>query len=233
MPRSASLALVLVCTLATAARAQGTRRPQPDPAVTYSVPLDDSPSIGPKHAKVTIVMGMEFACPFCQRAYETIDAVRAKYGKDVRVVYKTFIVHKDTATKAALAACAAHKAGKWRAMADGLWARAFAKRDFSESNLLAIGRAAGLDVGQLSADMHGPQCAAELLRDMTELTRLGQTGTPTFWINGRVLTGAQPIDRFEALVDEEVKKADAAIAAGVKLDDYYDTLIKNGAPKPI
>ena len=204
--------------------------PQPDPAVVYSVPLDDSPAEGPKHAKVTIVMGMEFACPFCRRAWDTLHDVRAKYGDDVRIVYKTFIVHAKDATAAALAACAAHKAGRWRGMADGLWAQAFDKRDFSERNLLAIGRVAGVDPAAMTADMHGAACATELMRDLTELKRLGQTGTPTFWINGRVLVGAQPIERFQDLIDEELKKASDAIdgGGGVKLDDYYDLLVKNG-----
>ncbi len=227
--------LVAACALATTgtiARAQAPRRAQPDPAVTYSVPLDDSPSEGPRRAKITIVMGMEFACPFCHKSWDTLAALRTKYGKDLRIVYKAFVVHKDTATQAALAACAAHKAGKWRAMADGLWARAFDKRDFSETNLLAIGRGAGVEPAQLGADLHGAPCAAELLRDMTELTRLGQTGTPTFWINGRVVVGAQPVDRFEAVIDEELKKANAALAAGTKLDDYYESLVKIGAAKP-
>ena len=76
--------------------------------------------------------------------------------------------------------------------------------------------------------MHGPGCVAELQRDHDELARLGQTGTPTFWINGRILVGAQPIDRFEALIDEEMGKADAAIRGGTRLDDYYDQLLRTG-----
>jgi len=231
-----ALALLLVSSVALAQPARPAprpARPQPDPAVTYSVPLDDSPSDGPAHAKVTIVMGMEFACPFCRRAWDTMTDVRKKYGDDVRVVYKTFIVHKDKATSAALAACAAHKAGKWRAMAERLWTKAFDKRDFSTQNLLAIGRSAGVDASVMAADMAGAPCANELLRDMTELTRLGQSGTPTFWINGRILVGAQPIERFTAVIDEELQKADAAIAAGTSLDDYYDVaVIRAGKPAP-
>jgi protein-disulfide isomerase len=200
--------------------------PRPDPDAVYAVPLDDSPSEGPAHAKVTIVMGMEFACPFCRRAWDTIAALRKKYGKDVRVVYKTFIVHKQDATAAALAACAAHKAGKWRAMADGLWTKAFDARDFSERNLLAIGKAAGIDPAVMSADMHGTACKVELARDIAELTRLGQTGTPTFWINGRIVVGAQPIETFEALIETERRKAELEMAdSGVALDAYYDAEI--------
>jgi protein-disulfide isomerase len=235
------MTVLLVIVLGAAASAQPApapaprtppKRPQPDPAATYAVPLDDSPSEGPAHAKVTIVMGMEFACPFCRRAWDTLAEVRKQYGDDVRIVYKSFVVHAQPGTQTALAACAAHKHGKWRAMAEALWAKAFDARDFDEANLLAIGRSVGLDPAILKADMHGAACAAELLRDMTELTRLGQNGTPTFWINGRIVVGAQPLDRFTALVDEEKKKADAAIARGVKLDDYYDSLLASGLRAP-
>jgi len=204
---------------------------QPDPALTYAVPLDDSPSEGPRHAKVTIVMGMEFACPFCRRSWDTVAALRTKYGRDLRVVYKTFIVHQPQATLAAKAACAAHHQRRWKRMAQGLWDKAFTSHDFSEGNLVTIGRDAGLDVAGLVADMHGPACVAEIQRDHDELARLGQTGTPTFWINGRVLVGAQPIDRFEALIDEEMIKAERAIRGGTRLADYYDELVRTGVPE--
>ena len=233
--RFATIAAVtaLVCSpVAAQPRHPVATPPHPDPAAVYAVPLDDSPAEGPKHAKVTIVMGMEFACPYCRRAWDTIHELRATYGDDVRVVYKTFVVHAKEATAAALAACAAHKAGHWRAMADGLWAQAFDKRDFSERTLLAIGRTAGVAPAVMSADMHGAPCRDELARDQAELKRLGQTGTPTFWINGRILVGAQPIERFQELIDVELKKADDAIRAGAKLEDYYDGLVANGVKQP-
>jgi protein-disulfide isomerase len=229
--------IALIAALGASASAQPVHPiappPQPDPAAVYAVPLDDSPSDGPKHAKVTIVMGMEFACPFCRRSWDTLAQLRKKYGSDLRIVYKTFIVHAKDATAAALAACAAHKAGKWRGMADGLWTKAFDQRDFSERNLLAIGRAAGVDPAVMAADMHGAACKDELMRDMVELKRLGQSGTPTFWINGRILVGAQPIEQFEALIDEERRKAELEMAdSGVSLDDYYGTILANGLKQP-
>jgi protein-disulfide isomerase len=234
-PIAAAIAAIAVAVMSAAgsAVAQPVRRPTPDPKVTYAVPLDDSPADGPRHAKVTIVMGMEFACPYCRKSWDTLTELRKKYGNDLRVVYKTFIVHYKDATPAAMAACAGHLSGKWRAVAEGLWARAFDRRDFSRANLVAIGRAAGIDSARFEADMHAPRCAADLLRDMAELKRLGQAGTPTFWINGRVLEGAQPIERFETLIDEELARADDAIAHGVKLADYYDqAVLGRGAAQP-
>jgi protein-disulfide isomerase len=225
----------IIAALAGAARAQVAAqgpvpaKPKlPDPAVTYAVPLDDSPTDGPAHAKVTIVMGMDFDCPFCERSWATLADLRAEYGANLRIVFKSFIVHEKDGTEAALAACAAHRQGKWRALADAMWTRAFDKRDFSEAHLVGIARAVGLDGGVLVADMHGAPCKLEVLRDQTELARLGQNGTPTFWINGRILVGAQPKETFEKLIDEEAQKADAVMKAGVRLDDYYGTLLASG-----
>jgi predicted DsbA family dithiol-disulfide isomerase len=214
--------------VALAQQARPPARKQADPAVTYAVPLDDSPSDGPAHAKVTIVMGLDFDCPFCERAWGTLGELRTEYGKDLRIVFKSFIVHEKDGTEAALAACAAHRQGKWRLLADVLWTQAFDKRDFSEAHLVSIARAVGLDGGVLVADMHGTACKLEVLRDQTELGRLGQNGTPTFWVNGRFVMGAQPKEIFEKLIDEEKQKAEAVMKAGVTLDDYYDTLLKNG-----
>lgn len=226
-----ALAVVLVLVLAGTAAAQ--RPKQPDPARVYAVPLDDSPSDGPAHAKVTIVMGMEFACPFCRKSWDTIAELRKQYGDDLRVVYKTFIVHQQNASAAAYAACAGKMSHKWHEVAELLWTRAFDARDFSDHNLMAIGRAAGIDPARFRADMHAPRCAADILRDMAELKRLGQGGTPTFWINGRIVVGAQPIETFQKLIDEERAKATSAIAGGVKLDDYYDTMVlARGASAP-
>lgn len=204
------------------------RRAQPDPAVTYAVPVDGSPVEGVKTAKVTIVMGSEFACPFCRRAWDTITALQAKYGKDLRVVHKTFIVHPQLATVPAQAACAAQRQGKFRPMADALWVRAFDTRDFSEANMIAIGKDLGLDPAKLAADMHSTACADEIKHDQELLARLGQSGTPTFWINGRNMVGAQPQQAFETLIDEEMAKATKAIKGGVKAEKYYDSLVKTG-----
>jgi protein-disulfide isomerase len=214
--------------LAQAGRVAQQRPKQADPAVTYAVPLDDSPSAGPAHAKVTIVMGLDFDCPFCERSWGTLGELRKEYGDNLRVVFKSFIVHEKDGTEAALAACAAHRQGKWRALADAMWTQAFDKRDFSEAHLVSVARAVGLDGGVLVADMHGTACKLEVLRDQTELGRLGQNGTPTFWVNGRILVGAQPKELFEKLIDEEAQKADAVMKAGVKLDEYYESLLKNG-----
>jgi protein-disulfide isomerase len=202
--------------------AQPPRRYGPDPAVTYAVPLGNSPSLGSPKAKVTMVMAFEFACPYCRKAWATVDALRKKYGKDLRVVYKQLVVHPTTATAAAHAACAAGRQGRYHELADLLWVKAFDARQFDPSNIDDLAIEAGLNVNQYQADIAGP-CPQEVQADAAMLKKFSVSATPTFFINGRHLAGAQPAASFEALIDEELAKANAAIKRGVKPEKVYDT----------
>jgi protein-disulfide isomerase len=196
-------------------------RPEPDKNLVYSVPLGTSPAFGPANAKVTMVMAFDFACPYCRRAWDTVDALQAKYGKDLRVVYKHLIVHPSVATTPAFAACAANHQRKFREMSKLLWTKAFDVRDFDQENIDALAREARLDTGKYKADVAGI-CKDEIKADQDLMKKLAVNATPSFFINGRYLAGALPQAQFEALIDEELAKANAAIKGGVKADRYYE-----------
>lgn len=206
-------------------------RPQPDPGVRYSVPVHDSPVAGPKDALVTIVVAGEYACPYCAKARDTLAELRKAYPKQVRIIHKHFVVHPQTATTPALAACAAHRQGKHAAMDDRLWEVAFGQRRFDEATMVELARELKLDVKRFERDLRGPDCADEVRRDQDALTAVGVRATPTFYINGRHLSGAQPIDAFRRLVDDELKAAESAIAGGVDPAGYYDYLVRTGVPR--
>jgi protein-disulfide isomerase len=196
-------------------------RREPDPAAVYAVPIDGDPVLGPANAKVTLVMCGEFACPYCRRAWSTIDDLRKKYGADLRVVYKSFVVHPTVAKYPARAACAANHQGKWRALADLLWTKAFDTHQFEPAHIDELAAAARLDMKRYRGDVDGA-CPAEVERDQAQLTKLGVGATPTFFINGRFMAGAMPIEDFSKLVDEELAKANAAIAGGERPETYYE-----------
>jgi protein-disulfide isomerase len=198
------------------------RRFGPDPAVTYAIPLGNSPSLGSPKAKVTMVMAFEFACPYCRKAWDTVDQLRAKYGKDLRVVYKQLVVHPTTATAAANAACAADRQGRFKQMADLLWVKAFDARQFEQTQIDDIAIEAGLAVRNYQSDIAG-SCPQEIKDDAAMFKKFSVAATPTFFINGRHLAGAQDITKFEALIDEELAKANAAIKRGVKPEKVYAT----------
>jgi protein-disulfide isomerase len=211
------------------------RRTEPSATAVFAVPIGASPRYGSAKAKVTMVMALDFACPYCRKAYGTVDELRKKYGADLRVVYKAMIVHPQVATLPAQAACAANHQGKWHELADRLWTESFDPQVFDQETIDRIVTETGLDRARYEADLAGP-CPAEVAGEQAELSRLGVNATPTFFINGRYMSGAQPIEKFAALIDEELAKATAVIRSGVKAERYYDQeIVAKGltsAPSP-
>jgi len=213
---------------------------EPDPAVTYSVPVSaNDPQIGPADAKITIVEGFEFACPFCWKASPTIEQLLVDYPKDVRVVDKYILIHGPPALPPGLAACAAQKQGKYAVMKKLLWSKLFnaageIQRDqLAPENLEKAATEAGLDVGKLKADMEGESCKAWVKESQETLSAVGTTGTPSFYINGRHLGGAMPIEDFKKVIQEELTKADKAISGGVKQSEYYAKVVVEKGEKKV
>ncbi|MBA3818266.1 MAG: DsbA family protein [Deltaproteobacteria bacterium] len=148
------------------------------------------------------------------------------YGDDVRIVFKHYLVHPDKGTIPSHAVCAADKQGKFKPMYELIWEKGFkANRDLGLENMQKLAQEVGLDMAKFKADMEGP-CPALVKQDQAEVGKLGTTGTPAFYINGRFLSGAQPIDAFKSLVDEELKKATDRIAKGeATAASYYDEFV--------
>ena len=199
-------------------------RREPDASLVYGVPIGTSPTVGSAKARVTLIMVGEFGCPYCRKAWDTVEDLRKKYGADLRVAYKSFIVHPKIATAAAIGACAAAHQGKFHEMAEQLWVKAFDARKFDPADIEAIARDAHLDMKRYQADVAGP-CPAEVKAENAEMTKFGVGATPSFFINGRFMSGALPIENFSALIDEELAKANAAVKAGVKPEKLYESEI--------
>jgi protein-disulfide isomerase len=229
---------------AGAAAPQRPARAEPDHAKTYAIPVEGDPSDGPADAKVTIVKAYDYACPFCERVRDTLDQLRKKYGNDLRIVYKQFIVHPQLATAGSLAVCAANKQGKFLQMDQLLWDKGFKARQFDKDPggdggaqaqrcwespagcpvVVGFAQELGLNLDKFKADMKG-DCQAFIQKDQREMGAFGVSGTPAFFINGRFLSGAQPIENFTALVDEELKKANEKIQAGMPASSYYQQVV--------
>jgi protein-disulfide isomerase len=172
-----------------------------------------------------------------------MDELRKKYGNDLRVVYKQFVVHPQVATAGALAFCAAGRQGKAIEMDKLLWDKGFKGHSFDKDAPGENGGAAtrcwesaagcpvvggfaqelGLDANKFKADMK--ECNQLTQKDMRELQALGVGATPSFFVNGRFMSGAMPIENFTALVDEELKKANERIQQGTPAKDYYQTWV--------
>jgi predicted DsbA family dithiol-disulfide isomerase len=148
------------------------------------------------------------------------------------VVVKPLVVHPQTATIPALAACAASRQGKFGPMDHLIWEKGYnANRDLSEENMLKLAGELLLDPVRFRADMDGEECKRVLKQNEQELRALGVHATPGFFINGRFLSGAQPIENFKRLIDEELRKANDAIGRGVKVEDYYSEAVLKAGKK--
>ncbi len=214
----------------------GGRVGAPDPAVVYSVPLHDSPRVGPATAPVTMVVTFEFADPYSDRLRSVVAQLGQRYDQDLRVVWKHFIVHRSNAQVSALAACAAAKQGKFIAFHHAMFDAAMGSggnRRYDLEAVRAVADAQRLDRARFDADLASTACKDEVIRDQKLFESLGQAAVPVTWINGRVVQGAQPIDKFAALIDEELARAKAALAKkGAKPANYYPGLVKSGRTSP-
>lgn len=151
----------------------------------------------------------------------------------MKVVYKYFVVHEQ-AIPAGLAACAAHKQGKFAQIEPLIWEKGFKARDLSAENLSKIAAEAGLDVEKFKKDMESEECRKDVKEDHEALARVGTRGTPSFYVNGRHISGAQPFEVFRQVIDEELKKANERIARGeATVATYYDKFVLEQGKKSL
>jgi len=162
------------------------------------------PARGPASAPVTIIEFSDYECPFCKRASSTVAEVLRHYGDKVRFVHRDFPLnfHQHARLAAEAAACA-HAQGKFWEYHDRLWKA----EDLSESGLKSLAKETGLDATKFDECLQKKPHTAAIDRDIEDGTAAGVNGTPAFFINGRMLSGAQPFEAFKQVIDEELKRA--------------------------
>jgi len=163
------------------------------------VSTDGAPSKGPASAKVTLVVFSDFECSFCVRAEATVHRLLAAYPDQVRFVFRNKPMPENPhARLAARAGRAAFAQGRFWEYERLLFAHTSA---LDRSSLMRWARQAGLDLARFERDLDSPQTAAAVQADEDEATRLGVGGTPTFFINDKVVEGAQPYEVLKQAVD--------------------------------
>jgi protein-disulfide isomerase len=166
---------------------------------------EGAPFKGPAAAPVTIVEFQDFHCPFCRRVQPTLAQLSARYGDHVRLVYRDFPIDSlhPQARNAHEAARCADAQGRFWAYHDALYSK---PPKAGLDDLKAIAKDVDLDMGAFDACLTAGTYRAAVQKDIDEGTRLGVTGTPTFFINGRVIAGAQPLETFTRIADEELAR---------------------------
>jgi protein-disulfide isomerase len=176
-------------------------------APRVSVASAGHPSIGASSAPVTIIEFSDFQCPFCRAAESSLKQVRQRYGDQVRLVYMDFPLgfHAHAMDAARAARCAADQDKFWQ-FHDALF---LDQRKLDPDGLRQTAAKVGLDRDKFNACFTNNNHDAGIRQDMAEGNSLGVTGTPTFYINGRQLVGAQPLPKFNEVIDEEIAQAKA------------------------
>jgi protein-disulfide isomerase len=212
--------------------------PAAPPEDNAGVPVGPTdPRWGSRTAPVTIVEFADFQCPFCARAEPTLARIRETYGPErVRIVWKNSpLPFHANARPAAEAA-----AGVYALAGDGAFWR-FLELAFdhpgklSEDAYVAWADLAGVhDSDGFRAGLRAHAWAAKVDADLAEAHEVGAVGTPWFFVNGIRLTGAQPFEAFQALVDAQTLAAQARIASGTPPERVYAVLSKeNRAAQPV
>jgi protein-disulfide isomerase len=164
----------------------------------------DAPSRGPSTAKVTVVAWSDFQCPYCARGSMTLRELSSRYGDRIRLVFRNQpLPMHDRAKEAAAAALAANDQGKFWEYHDALFAH---PDQLDRASLERRAQELGLDVIRFRASMDSQRTKDRLSADLADAQRLGVTGTPTFFVNGRRITGAQPVDTFATAIDAELAR---------------------------
>ncbi len=178
-------------------------RLQPPPVVRLDVPISGAPIRGAANAPVTLVEFSDFHCPFCKQVLPTLTQLLARYPGKVRLVFRDFPIDSlhPQARRAAEAARCALDQGKFWEYHDLLFANA---PQASPEELGRFAQQVGLDLAKFEPCLSGGLHRAAVQRDIDEGTRLGVDGTPAFFINGRPLSGAQPLDAFVRVIEEEL-----------------------------
>ncbi|NMO23142.1 DsbA family protein [Pyxidicoccus fallax] len=169
-----------------------------------ATPRAEAPSLGARDAAVTVEVWSDFQCPFCAKGASIVGELREKYGDKVRIVFRhqPLPMHGN-ARLAAIATMAAHEQGKFWQMHDVLFDN---QRSLDRASLEEYARGLGLDLPRFRAALDNPALANYVDAEVVEAQRRGIAGTPTFFVNGKSIMGARPLEDFTQLIDAELKR---------------------------
>jgi protein-disulfide isomerase len=172
------------------------------------VGYDQSRLWGNATAPVVIVEFSDFQCPYCRSVEPTLKALLAKYAGRVSLAYRDYPLREihPQAQQAAEAARCAGEQGKFREYHDLLYAD---RAKLDAGSLAGYGRNLGLDVPRFTSCLASGKFKQAVEEDLQAGSKAGVNGTPAFFINGIFLSGAQPANAFEKIIEAELAAAQA------------------------
>lgn len=173
---------------------------------TFEVNVGDAPFKGASDAKVTIVEFSDFQCPFCSKGAQVLSALEKKYGNKIKIAFKHYPLpfHAQARIAAEASMCANEQDSKlfWK-MHDAMFAD---QSKLDKDNLIATAKKAGVKEAEFKACLEAGKYKAKIDADVAQGSTLGIKSTPTFFINGKLISGAQPLEVFTEVIDGDLNK---------------------------
>ena len=175
----------------------------PQQVTRYDIPVDGQPALGPADAPITLVAFSDNECPFCLKWYaETWPLIQQNYGDRVRLVFRDFpLPNHPNAQPAAEAAACAFEQGKYWEFQDLIFNNTGILGD---ATYLKFARQIGLDEAAFKTCYDEGRYRDDVTADRDWASELGVSSTPTFFINGIALVGAQPYETFQQVIEMEL-----------------------------
>jgi protein-disulfide isomerase len=169
---------------------------------TFDVKVGNAPTFGGENAKVTIIEFSDFQCPFCAKGATILTDLKKKYGNKIKVAFKQYpLPFHSQAKKAAVAALCANEQNTkffWK-MHDHMFAN---QSELAVDKLKATAKKLGLDSAKFDKCLDDNKYIAQVEKDIQEGKAVGVKSTPTFFVNGQLVSGAQPVKVFSEIIDQ-------------------------------
>jgi protein-disulfide isomerase len=171
--------------------------------IRYDVSSEDAYAIGPENAPITIVEFGDFQCPYCRRWHEQVyESLLDSYPGQIRMVYRHLpltSIHPDAFSAAEAAMCAGEQDAFWQ-----YHEKLFSSETLGDEVYTQYAQELNLDMTAFGACITDHRYQEAIQKDSDFAIDLGISSTPTFFINGLALVGAQPLDVFKQVIDKEL-----------------------------
>jgi protein-disulfide isomerase len=172
--------------------------------VRYNIPTDGAPILGPENAAITIVEFSDYECPYCQKWHaEVFNRLQNAYAGQIRFAYRDFPltnIHPNAFSAAEAAHCAGDQDAYWL-FHDQLFIQDLG---LGNSAYQQYAQRLGLHMPTFNACLDDRKFQAKVQADFDFAAQLGIRSTPTFFINGIALVGAQSFETFQQIIDNEL-----------------------------
>src|SRR5215216_2846775 len=171
--------------------------------VRYDIPSEGFYSIGPEDAPITIVEFSDYQCPFCRRWHDEVyEPLLASYPGQIKLVYRNLpltSIHPDALSAAEAAMCAGEQDAYWP-----YHEKLFSSDSLGRQIYIHYAQELSLNMTTFEACMTEHKYQEAIQIDSDFAIDMGIRSTPTFFINGLAVVGAQPLDVFKQVIDKEL-----------------------------